>query len=116
MKFLNSKWFEKIFFTASSLILIWFVLVFVFGGGFLSLLFIFEIQDMDIWAVIKERSSFLIFFMILILLSIFLLVATWKSRTNTPKPLTIIITSICVVFIGASLYAMTFIISFGSNS
>ena len=71
---------------------------------------------MDLWFMIKERSAFLSFFLIIVLLSVFLLVATWKNRTNIPKSLTAIITIISTIFIVASLIAMIFIISFGYNS
>ncbi|VDG97671.1 Uncharacterised protein [Lysinibacillus sphaericus] len=71
---------------------------------------------MDLWVMIKERSAFLSFFLILILLSVFLLIATWKNRTNIPKSLTVIIILISTIFIVASLISMIFIISFGYNS
>ncbi len=71
---------------------------------------------MDLWFMIKERSTFLSFFLIIILLSVFLLVATWKNRTNIPKNLIAIITLISTIFIVVSLIAMIFIISFGYNS
>ncbi|ARF13006.1 hypothetical protein SporoS204_01730 [Sporosarcina ureae] len=71
---------------------------------------------MDLWFMIKECSGFLSFFLIIILLSIFLLVATWKNRTNIPKRLTAIITLLSTIFIVVSLIAMIVIISFGYNS
>jgi len=71
---------------------------------------------MDLWFIIKERSGYLSFFLVIILLSVFLLVATWKNRTNIPKSLTAIIALISTVFIVASLIAMIFMISFGYNS
>lgn len=71
MGILNSKWVEKIFLTASGLLLIWLILGFVFVGGFIFLLFIIEIQEMEVWTVIKERSAFLSFFIIMISLSVF---------------------------------------------
>lgn len=71
---------------------------------------------MDLWFMIQERFAFLLIFLIIILLSVFLLVATWKSRTNIPKSLTTIITLISISFIVASLIAMIFIVSFGYNS
>lgn len=70
---------------------------------------------MDLWFMIKEHSASLSFFLILILLSVFLMVATWKNRTNIPKSLTLIITLISTIFIVASLIGMIFIISFGYN-
>lgn len=70
---------------------------------------------MDLWFMIKEHSASLSFFIILILLSVFLMVATWKNRTNIPKSLTLIITLISTIFIVASLNGMIFIISFGYN-
>jgi len=71
---------------------------------------------MDLWFMIKERSAFLSIFLIIILLSVFLLVANWKNRTNIPKSLTVIINLISTVFIVASLIAMIFIILFSYNS
>ncbi|PIC75848.1 hypothetical protein CSV74_13795 [Sporosarcina sp. P19] len=71
---------------------------------------------MDLWFMLKERSGFLSFFLIIILLSIFLLVATWKNRTNIPKSSTAIITLLSTIFIVVSLIAMIVIISFGYNS
>ena len=46
MRIFNSKWFEKIFLTASWLLLIWLILGFVVIGGFILLLFISEIKAM----------------------------------------------------------------------
>ncbi len=71
---------------------------------------------MDLWFMIKERSGFLSFFLIITLLSIFLLVATWKKRTNISKSLYAIITLLSTIFIVVSLIAMIVIISFGYNS
>lgn len=71
---------------------------------------------MELWTLIKERSLFLSIFLILVLLSVFLLVATWKNRSNIPKRLSLIITLVCTFFIVVSLFAMLFIISFGYNS
>lgn len=45
MKWLDSKWFEKIFLTVSSLLLIWLVIGFVVVGGFILLLGIAEFMD-----------------------------------------------------------------------
>jgi len=71
---------------------------------------------MDLWFMIKERAPFLSFFLFIILLSVFLLVSTWKNRTNIPKSLTAIITFISIILVVASLIAMIFTISFGYNS
>lgn len=71
---------------------------------------------MDLWVMIKERSAYLSFFLIIILLSVFLLVATWKNRTNIPNSLTVSIILISTIFIVGSLISMIFIISFGYNS
>ncbi|PIC96815.1 hypothetical protein CSV69_04680 [Sporosarcina sp. P26b] len=71
---------------------------------------------MDIWFIIKERFAFLSIFLIIILLSVFLLVAIRKNRTNIPKSLTVSITIISIIFIVVSVTAMIFIISFGYNS
>lgn len=71
---------------------------------------------MDIWFIIKERFAFLSIFLIIILLSVFLLVAIRKNRTNIPKSLTVSITIISIIFIVVSVTAMIFIIAFGYNS
>ncbi len=71
---------------------------------------------MDLWFIIKERFAFLSIFLIIILLSVFLLVAIRKNRTNIPKSLTVSVTIISIIFIIVSLTAMIFIISFGYNS
>lgn len=71
---------------------------------------------MDLWFMIKERTGFLSFFLVIILLSVFLLIATWKNRTNIPKSLTAILALISTVFIVVSLIAMIFLNSFGYNS
>ena len=71
---------------------------------------------MDFLFLIKERLPFLSFFLIIILLSIFLLIATWKNRTHIPKSLITIVSSVSITFIIVSLIAMIFISSFGFNS
>jgi len=71
---------------------------------------------MDLWFMIKERTGFLSFFLVIILLSVFLLIATWKNRTNIPKGLTAILALISTVVIVVSLIAMIFLNSFGYNS
>ena len=71
---------------------------------------------MELWFMIKERLPFLSFFILFILLSVILLVATWKKRTHIPKTLIAIISVVSSIFIVASLIAMVFIISFGYNS
>ncbi|ARK20309.1 hypothetical protein SporoP32a_01340 [Sporosarcina ureae] len=71
---------------------------------------------MDLWFIIKERFAFLSIFLIIILLSVFLLVAIRKNRTNIPKSLTVSITIISIIFIVVSVTAMIFIIAFGYNS
>jgi len=71
---------------------------------------------MDLWFMIKERTGFLSFFLVIILLCVFLLIATWKNRTNIPKSLTAILALISTVFIVVSLIAMIFLNSFGYNS
>ncbi|PIC73936.1 hypothetical protein CSV76_08485 [Sporosarcina sp. P17b] len=73
-------------------------------------------EEMDIWFIIKERFAFLSIFLIIILLSVFLLVAIRKNRTNIPKSLTVSITIISIIFIVVSVTAMIFIIAFGYNS
>ena len=116
MRFLDSKWFERIFFIVSGILLIWLILAFVLGGGFISLLFIGELQEMSIWTIIRERLAFLLFFVVVIGVACSLLLATWKGRSKNPKALTIVTTVLCILIIGASVFAIIGIISFGYNS
>jgi len=71
---------------------------------------------MDVWFIMKERFAFLSIFLIIMLLSVFLLVAIRKNRTNLPNSLTVSSTIISILFIVVSLTAMIFIVSFGYNS
>ena len=71
---------------------------------------------MDFWFMIKERYVLLSLFIIFILVSLFLLLATWKKRSDVPKSLTAIITLICTVIIVLSMFALVFSVSFGYNS
>lgn len=64
----------------------------------------------------KERSGFLSIFTLILLLSIFLIIATWKNRAVIPTSLTVLINIISTFFILASILAMIFIVSFGYNS
>lgn len=71
---------------------------------------------MDLWSMIKERYVLLSIFLIIILVCLFLLLATWKKHSDMPKSLTVIITTICTVIIVLSIFALVFAVSFGYNS
>ncbi|PIC70527.1 hypothetical protein CSV77_08580 [Sporosarcina sp. P16b] len=70
---------------------------------------------MDVWFVMKERYMLLSIFLIIIVASLFLLIAIWKNRSDMPKSLTLIITIICSVIIALSIFAWVFAVSFGYN-
>jgi len=69
-----------------------------------------------LWFMIQERFVFVSIFMIIILASFFLLMATWKSRVNIPKSLTATIIIISTILISSALFALIFSLSFGYNS
>ncbi|PIC98484.1 hypothetical protein CSV68_13075 [Sporosarcina sp. P29] len=71
---------------------------------------------MDVWFLIKERYMLLSIFLIIIVVSVFLLIAIWKNRTDMPKSLTLTITIICSIIIVLSVFALVFAVSFGYNS
>ena len=71
---------------------------------------------MDVWFMIKDRYALLSIFLIIIFVSLFLLIAIWKNRSDMPKSLTLIITIICTVIIVLSIFALVFAVSFGYNS
>ena len=71
---------------------------------------------MDVWFLIKERCMLLSIFLIIIVVSVFLLIAIWKNRTDMPKSLTLTITIICSIIIALSIFALMFAVSFGYNS
>lgn len=71
---------------------------------------------MDLWFIIKERYMLLSVLLIITIVSLFLLLAIWKNRSEVPKSLTVIITVICMGIIILSLLALVFAISFGYNS
>lgn len=71
---------------------------------------------MDLWFVMKERYMLLSIFLIIIVVSLFLLIAIWKTRSDMPKSLTLIITIICSIIIALSIFALVFAVSFGYNS
>lgn len=71
---------------------------------------------MDLWFMIKERYILLSIFIFLIFVSLFLLLATWKKRSDMPKSLTVLITIICTIIIVLSIFALVFTVSFGYNS
>jgi len=71
---------------------------------------------MDFWLMIKERSVLISFFMIFILVSLFLLLTTWKKHSDMPKSLNVIITIICTIIIVLSMSALVLAVSFGYNS
>lgn len=71
---------------------------------------------MDLWVIVKERYLFLSIFIIIILASLILVSATWKSRSNMPKGLTGVIIVLGTLLIGLSLVALFLSVSFGYNS
>ena len=71
---------------------------------------------MDVWFVIKERYMLLSIFLIILLVNMFLLIAIWKTRSDMPKSLILIITIICSIIIALSIFAFVFAVSFGYNS
>lgn len=74
------------------------------------------VSYMDLWFIIKERYMLLSVLLIITIVSLFLLLAIWKNRSEVPKSLTVIITVICMGIIILSLLALVFAISFGYNS
>lgn len=76
----------------------------------------YEVNEMDLWIVVKERYMFLSIFIIIILASLILIFATWKNRSNIPRSLIGLIIVICTLILGFSLVALMFTISFGYNS
>lgn len=71
---------------------------------------------MDLWFIIKERYMLLSVLLIIMFVSLFLLLAIWKNRSDVPRSLTIIISIICTVIIALSIFALVFAVSFGYNS
>lgn len=71
---------------------------------------------MDLWIIIKQRYLIISIFILIILVSIFLLISVWKNRFNIPKTLTTITVIICLILIILSLFSLVFVISFGYNS
>ncbi|MFC5589475.1 hypothetical protein ACFPRA_11285 [Sporosarcina soli] len=71
---------------------------------------------MDLWVIVKERYLFLSIFIIIILASLILVSATWRSRSNMPKGLTGVIIVLGTLLIGLSLVALFLSVSFGYNS
>src|SRR5699024_1962955 len=73
-------------------------------------------DEMDLWYMIKERYVLLSVFLIIIFVSLLLLLATWKMRSNIPKRLTAITTTIFFIIILVSILALVFAVSFGYNA
>lgn len=71
---------------------------------------------MDLWYMIKERYVLLSAFLIIIFVSLLLLLATWKMRSDIPKSLTTIITTICLIITFLSILVLVFAVSFGYNA
>src|SRR5690625_376347 len=71
---------------------------------------------MDLFVIMKDRYMFLSFSIILVFVSLFLLFAIWKKRTDIPKSLTVIITIICTIMIISLLFVFVFAVSFSYNS
>jgi hypothetical protein len=75
-----------------------------------------EVNKMDLWFIIKERYVLLSIILIIIFISLFFLIVTWKKHSNVPKGLLVVITTICFVIILLSILALAFAVSFGYNS
>lgn len=73
-------------------------------------------DKMDLWLMIKERYMLFSIFLIIIFISLFFLLATWKKHSDISKSLIVIITTICLVIILLSILALVFAASFGYNS
>lgn len=71
---------------------------------------------MDLWLMIKERYALLSVFIVIILGSLFLLLAIRKIRSEIPKSLIIMVTVISSVIIVLSILALIFMLSFGYNA
>ena len=71
---------------------------------------------MDLWFIIKERYMLLSVLLIIMFVSLFLLLAIWKNRSDVPRSLTVIISVICMVIFALSIFALVFSVSFGYNS
>lgn len=71
---------------------------------------------MDLWFIIKERYMLLSVLLIIMFVSLFLLLAIWKNRSEVPRSLIVIISIICTVIIALSIFALVFAVSFGYNS
>ncbi|RFA35920.1 hypothetical protein CAI16_06730 [Virgibacillus dokdonensis] len=71
---------------------------------------------MDFWFIIKERYIPLSFFLIIIFISLFFFLVTWKNKLNISKKLIVIITTICFVITFTSILALIFTVAFGYNS
>ena len=68
------------------------------------------------WAIVQERYLFLSIFLLFLVLSLFLLLASWKNRALLPKSLGIIVSLSSSIILVGSLLALLFILSFGYNA
>lgn len=71
---------------------------------------------MDLSIIFQERFILISVFIIIVLASTFLMIATWKNRTYMPKGLLIVVFVISAIIIVGALFALIFSISFGYNS
>ncbi len=71
---------------------------------------------MDLWLIVKERYMLLSVLLIITIISLLLLCAIWKNRSEIPRSLIVLIILICIVIIVLSILALMFSISFGYNS
>lgn len=71
---------------------------------------------MDVWWMIQERYILLSVLLMIILVNLLLLLATWKKQADLPKSLTVIITAICLIMMILSILTLVFIVSFGYNT
>lgn len=73
-------------------------------------------MKMGLLEVLNQRVGIVSFCGILIILSLFLILAIWKNRFNISKTLIVVTTTICTSLLLLSVFLLIFSISFGFNS
>ncbi|WP_029333443.1 hypothetical protein [Exiguobacterium oxidotolerans] len=73
-------------------------------------------NDMDLIFMMKERLGLFAFLFAFLLLNALLLVAIWKVKVQLPKPLLVLLTMCCTLFIFATIGFIVSTLSFGYNS
>lgn len=71
---------------------------------------------MDLIFMMKERLGLFAFLFAFMLLNALLLVAIWKVKVQLPKPLLLLLTMCCTLFIFATIGFIVSTLSFGYNS